>query len=221
MGSLEEVLTENEQNKVKEIYSFWGRFPSLYCASDLITFMGRAGAIRKEAVDKLGLKQGDCALEIACGTGRNLPYLRKVVGETGLVVGVDYSPEMLKAAEKLWCKEKYSNFVLLQRDAADLKFNIQFDGILSVLGLSAIPRWAEAIEGSYKLLKPGGRLVVCDAQAFPDTFSFLNPLVKTVYSRWAAWDYSKDIPKKIEEVYGRVRITHFNFGTIYIASAVK
>ena len=42
--------------KVKKMYSFWGRFPSLYSAQDIITFLGRAKTIRSLAVKKMGLK---------------------------------------------------------------------------------------------------------------------------------------------------------------------
>ena len=35
-------------------------------------------------------------LEIGCGTGRNFPYLRRQVGPTGMVYGVDLSAGMLR-----------------------------------------------------------------------------------------------------------------------------
>ena len=60
-------MKNGELEKVKKVYSFWGRFPALYRAQDAVTFLGRAKIIRSRAVEMLGLKKGDRALEVACG----------------------------------------------------------------------------------------------------------------------------------------------------------
>ena len=109
----------NNQNrklaKVKAVYSFWGRFPSLYSAQDAITFLGRARTIRSRAVKKIGLKRGDKVLEVACGSGRNFPYLVEAVGKNGFIVGVDYSQKMLGAAKKLCKQNNWNNIKLKHR----------------------------------------------------------------------------------------------------------
>src|SRR5262245_36912971 len=50
---------------------------------------------RRNAIERLALAHGDRVLEIGCGTGRNLPLLRKAVGAAGSVYGVDISAGML------------------------------------------------------------------------------------------------------------------------------
>lgn len=67
--------SDKKLKNVKKVYSFWGRFSSLYNAQDFITFLGRAKTIRSKAVAKIGLKKGDKVLEVACGSGKNFPYL--------------------------------------------------------------------------------------------------------------------------------------------------
>ena len=103
--------------KVKNIYSFWGRFPSLYSAQDIVTFLGRAKTIRSRAIKKMGLKRGDKALEVACGSGRNFPYIIERVGKEGFILGFDYSQEMLNAAKQLSERNNWSNIKLVQGDA--------------------------------------------------------------------------------------------------------
>jgi SAM-dependent methyltransferase len=50
------------------------------------------------AVAELAPPVGGVALDIGCGTGRALPYLRAAVGPSGTVVGLDLTPQMLAEA---------------------------------------------------------------------------------------------------------------------------
>ncbi len=215
-------LNHKKLDKVREVYSFWGRFPSLYSAQDAITFLGRAKTIRSRAVKKMGLKRGDKALEVACGSGRNFPYLFDTVGKEGFILGFDYSQEMLDAAKKLSKRNRWSNIKLVQGNAAQLKITGKdFDGVVSVLGISAIPNWEKALDRCHGVLRLGGKLVVCDARLFTGFLKILNPLVRFIYSKFAAWDPSKNIPEKMKEIFGNVELENLNFGTFFIAVSVK
>ncbi len=208
--------------KVSKVYSFWGTFPSLYDTQEVVTFLGRAKTIRNKAVEKLNLKNGDKVLEVACGSGRNFPYLVKAVGKEGKIIGFDYSQDMLNAAKQLCERNGWDNIKLIQGDAAQLKITENnFDGVISVLGISAIPSWEGALNRCYDVLRPGRQLVVCDARLFTGFLKILNPLVSFIYSKFAAWDPSKNIPQKIEEIFGNVKVENFNLGTFFIAVAVK
>ncbi|MEK6853640.1 MAG: class I SAM-dependent methyltransferase [Nanoarchaeota archaeon] len=208
--------------KVKKVYSFWGRFPSLYSAQDAITFLGRAKSIRSRAVKKMGLQKGDKALEVACGSGKNFPYLVEAVGKDGFIIGFDYSQEMLDAARQLSKRTGWNNIKLVQGDAAQLKINENdFDGVVSVLGVSAIPDWEKALNRCYDVLRPGGKLVICDARLFTGFLKILNPLVKIIYSKFAAWDSTKNIPEKMKEIFGNVELENINLDTFFIAVSVK
>ncbi|HIH25679.1 methyltransferase domain-containing protein [Candidatus Woesearchaeota archaeon] len=208
--------------KVKKMYSFWGRFPSLYSAQDIITFLGRAKTIRSLAVKKMGLKRGDKTLEVACGSGRNFPYLVDAIGKDGFILGFDYSQEMLDASKQLSKQNEWSNIKLIQGDATQLKITEKnFDGVVSILGISAIPDWEKALERCHDVLRFEGKLVVCDARLFTGFLKFLNPLIKVIYSKFAAWDPSKNIPEKMKEIFGNVELENLNFGTFFIAVSVK
>lgn len=212
----------NALDKVKKVYSFWGKFPMLYILQDYITFLGRPNFIRGAAVKKLNLRRGDKVLEVACGSGRNFPFIMEAIGRNGRLAGFDYSQEMLDAAEKLRGQMGWDNIKLVQGDAAELSTGEEnFDGVIGVLGISAIPGWEKALRRCFEVLRPGGRLVVCDARLFTGFLSFLNPMIKIIYSNFAAWDPSKDIPGKIKEIFGEVEVESFNFGSFYILSAVK
>lgn len=215
-------LQINKLKKVKKVYSFWGRFPSLYSAQDTITFLGRAKTIRSRAVKKMGLKRGDKALEVACGSGRNFPYLIKAVGKEGSILGFDYSQEMLDAAKQLYQRNNWSNIKLVQGNAAQLEITEKnFDGVVSVLGISAIPEWEKALDRCHDVLRFGGKLVVCDARLFTGFLKIFNPLIRLIYSKFAAWDPSKNIPEKMKEIFGNVEVENLNLGTFFIVVSVK
>lgn len=152
---------------VRDVYAVWGRHPLLYAAQDWITFVGRPRAIRRRAVEALALRPGARVLEVACGTGRNFDYLERAIGPTGSLVGFDFSREMLEAARGLVTRRGWRNVELVQGDAAVLDVgSAPFDGVLCVLGISAIPDHRRALERCRAVLRPGGVLVVCDGRAF-------------------------------------------------------
>ncbi len=59
----------------------------------------RHRAWRRFAVANAGLKPGDSALDVCCGTGDFAFELARVVGKDGRVVGTDFSEPMLDLAQ--------------------------------------------------------------------------------------------------------------------------
>lgn len=184
--------------------------------------MGRPGFIRNRAVEKLHVQKGGRVIEVACGNGRNFPYIIGSIGAEGTLLGFDYSQEMISSAEKFCMKKKWRNVKLMQGDAAQLHIGgKKFDGVLSILGISAIPSWEAALQRCHAILKVGGKLCVCDARPFRGILKFFNPLIKIIYSKFAAWDPSKNIPEKMKEIFGNVEVEDFNAGTMFIAVSTK
>ncbi|HYK92985.1 MAG TPA: class I SAM-dependent methyltransferase [Thermoplasmata archaeon] len=118
---------------------------------------------RRAAADALHLVPGTAVLEVGCGTGRNLPYLLARVGPTGRVYGVDATEEMLTVARR-WCAARSaSNVTLSLGDALEYRFREPLDALLFSLSYSVIPSHRAVLDHVWRGLKPGGRLVVLDA----------------------------------------------------------
>src|SRR5215472_3888189 len=66
-------------------------------------------ALRRTAANCLDLQPGDRVVELGCGTGRNLPFLREAVGPRGKVYGVDLSAGMLAKAAQLRKRHGWDN----------------------------------------------------------------------------------------------------------------
>jgi ubiquinone/menaquinone biosynthesis C-methylase UbiE len=100
-------------------------------------------------------------LEVAIGTGRNLPFYPNGSAITRLV-GVDWSPGMLAIArERAAAIGRDAD--LRQGDAQALDFpDSSFDTVLCALGLCAIPDDRRAVTEMARVLRPGGRLLLVD-----------------------------------------------------------
>jgi ubiquinone/menaquinone biosynthesis C-methylase UbiE len=120
--------------------------------------------LRNRAVDRLNLRRGDRVLDVGCGTGRNFSFLRDAVGPEGRICGVDLSEGMLRKARKLCHRNQWTNFVLIEADAADYVSQELFDGALFSFSYNTMPNHRSVLLQVWKQLRPGGRLVVVDAK---------------------------------------------------------
>ena len=206
---------------VKETYRAWGRHPLLYKLACVITFLGRENKLRKLAVEALNLGIGDTVLDLACGTGLNHRFLEEAVGPNGKIIAFDYSNEMLLEAKQRAEKHSWDNIIFIQGDAAELSLDVKVDGVLSTLGVSAIPQHEEAIKRAVGVLKNNKIISILDARLPGGFWSIFNPFIVYVYKHWASWDYTKRIPEDLRQLIAAPKIKLYNGETIYIVHGVK
>jgi ubiquinone/menaquinone biosynthesis C-methylase UbiE len=133
-------------------------------------------AQRLRAVQALGLRAGDCVVDIACGTGLNFPLLERAIGPEGRIIGVDLTDAMLAQAQGRIETNRWSNVSLVQADAADFDFPAGVDAILSTYAMSHVPECAKVIAHGATALSPGGRWVVLDLKVPDSTPAWLSQL---------------------------------------------
>lgn len=206
---------------VKNTYRIWGRHPLFYKIACIVTFMGRENKLRKHAANMLSLKEGDTVLDLACGTGLNFQFLQKIIGTHGKIIAFDYSNEMLSAAKQRASKNNWDNVIFIQGDAAQLSLDTKVDGVLSTLGISAIPQYKEALKRAVDALKNNGKISILDAKLPSGFWKIFNPLIAYVYKNWASWDYTKNITEELERLVKDLKTERFNGGTMYVASGIK
>ena len=117
---------------------------------------------RRRGVAALGLRPGDTVLEVAVGTGRNLPYLVDAVGSTGTVIGIDHSAGMLREAAKMVERRGWRNVELIEADATRPPLDRDLDAVFFSLAWSVIPAPVAALSAACERLRPGGRGAVME-----------------------------------------------------------
>jgi ubiquinone/menaquinone biosynthesis C-methylase UbiE len=101
--------------------------------------------------------EGD-VLEVAAGTGRNLPHYPQSVRLTA----IELSPEMLAIAKRR-ALDLGRDVDLRLGDAQALEFGDEsFDTVAITLGLCTIPDSRQAIREAHRVLRPGGRLLLLE-----------------------------------------------------------
>ena len=127
---------------------------------ELLNAVMTAGLYRlwnRRVVRATGLRPGDSAIDLACGTGSLTRALAKTVGPAGSVLGVDFSAEMLRAAEA----RPAANVEYRLGDATDLAGvpSGRFDAATIAYGARNIPDLDGLFAEMARVLKPGGRAV--------------------------------------------------------------
>ena len=111
-----------------------------------------------KAVEIAGLRAGDLALDVGCGTGRALPALAAAVGPAGRVIGLDLTPDMLTAAR---AAGRGGCGPLILADARRLPIAEAAVDLVFAAGLvQHLPDPGAGLSELARVTRPGGRLLL-------------------------------------------------------------
>lgn len=122
--------------------------------------------------------RGD-VLEVACGTGRNIPYLNTETIDS--ITFLDSSSKMVEKTQQKF-RAKYPKYAKaafavgkaedLVKLAANSEHPVKYDTIIEAFGLCAHEDPIKALKNMTQLLKPGGRIVLLEHGR--STWDFIN-----------------------------------------------
>jgi ubiquinone/menaquinone biosynthesis C-methylase UbiE len=158
-------------------------------------------------------------LEIAIGTGRNLPYYPSDVRLTG----VELSPKMLDEARKR-AVELGHDVDLRLGDAQALEFPDEtFDTVVCTFGLCTIPDERKAVVEAHRVLRLGGRFALIEHVRSPvPAVRAVEKLIEPLMVRFEADHLTREPLDHLEPVGFRVEEVHRSkWGIVERVSAVK
>ncbi|MBC3214423.1 bifunctional demethylmenaquinone methyltransferase/2-methoxy-6-polyprenyl-1,4-benzoquinol methylase UbiE [Serratia fonticola] len=158
--------------------------------NDLMSF-GIHRIWKRFTIDCSGVRRGQRVLDLAGGTGDLAAKFSRMVGEQGQVVLADINDSMLKMGrEKLRDHGIVGNISYVQANAEALPFpDNYFDCITISFGLRNVTDKDKALRSMFRVLKPGGRLLVLE---------FSKPLLEPLSKAYDA--YSFHVLPKIGEL---------------------
>ncbi|MGQ0657765.1 MAG: class I SAM-dependent methyltransferase [Chromatiales bacterium] len=145
----------------------------------------------EDVLRRAGLSTGMRALDIGCGAGDVSLLAARLVGPSGLVIGVDRSLEALALARGRAEAEQVQNVKFLQADLTDLEFPESFDALIGRFVLMFLPDPAAVLRRLAQHVRAGGIIAFQEMEigaarsSMPDTplWQQCSDWIKTTFER--------------------------------------
>ena len=175
----EHVATSEKTSKVKSVFD---SVANNYDVMNDLMSLGIHRLWKKSAIDECQIRPGQSILDLAGGTGDLSLGMAKKLRQSGQIVLSDINDNMLQIGRRKLIDQGFLGLVrYVQANAECLPWpNNTFDCITIAFGLRNVTDKDQALREMYRVLKPGGRLVILEFshlvndkfRALYDTYSF-------------------------------------------------
>lgn len=171
--------TVNTEDKVKRVGDVFRSVAGKYDIMNDLMSMGIHRWWKHFTINLAGVREGHKILDLAGGTGDLSLKFAKMVGSTGQVVLADINEAMLKEGRDRVVNAGYADRIqITQVNAEALPFpDNSFDLITIAFGLRNVTDKDKALRSMYRVLKPGGQLMVLEFSQV--TQEWLKPIYDT------------------------------------------
>lgn len=154
------------------IYDIWGRLTE--------------SKAQDRCLELANIQDGEAVLEVAVGTGLSFQRILQQ-NPSGINEGIDLSPAMLAKAKEKAVQTGVTNYNLQIGDAAQLDYpDASFDLLINNYMFDLLPQsdFQPILQAFYRVLKPGGRLVLLNMARGEHWY---NQIWETIYRVQPSW----------------------------------
>lgn len=187
------------------------------------TFGDAINNTNKLLLESCGISESDKVLDAGCGIGGAAFFINKTTNAR--VTGISLSQKQISSAQKIAAKNQLSEVEFSVMDFSNTTFPSEsFDVVWACESVCHAPNKVDFIKESFRLLKKGGKLILCDffltdnnqkdkfnwidkwkmTWAVPDfvTIDLFNKDLKSVgFNNIDHWDYTDSIRKSARRMY--------------------
>ena len=220
---IHEAVREHYAERIKSNASCCGPSSSGCCSSEsslyptdlLATLPDGESTVSYGCGDPItlaSLQSGQTVLDLGSGAGLDCFFAAKKVGETGHVIGVDMTPEMIERARSSAKRLNIQNVDFRQGYLEDLPVESDIvDVIISNCVINLAPDKSKVFTEALRVLKPGGKLAVSDIV----TDGPLPDAIKKSLSAWAGCVAGAMGAKDYIRLMESVGFTHISIVPVY------
>jgi len=181
----------------RQVTAMFDEIAPVYDRMNTVMTLGADRRWRALAVDATGIREGDSAIDVACGTGKLATALAEAVGPFGHVTGIDLSPIMVERAARA------------SRDFVQLEFRVgnaldlpaedgAVDAATIAFGLRNLADFEAGFRELRRVVRPGGTIVCLElsmprpqvwGRVFHGVFRRMAPLLGSAFGHRAAYRY--------------------------------
>ena len=175
----QQITPKEKTRRVGEVFSSVAEKYDLM--NDLMS-LGIHRLWKRLAINGCALKRGHCVLDIAGGSGDLSRLISPLVGDHGEVFLADINAAMLRVGrQRLLDAGLHKNITCVLANAESLPFiDNYFDRITMGFGLRNVTDKAAALASLYRVLKPGGRLMILE---------FSKPVISVLQPVYDAYSF--------------------------------